>query len=209
MEMHVPDQKANPKHPQQIVLRISLTRATALLILLLICTLAVLTYSLQPARTPTRPEHTPTPLWHLVPNGNFESEDMWPNQTNSKGKFVRSTDLAYDGIYSAKTVTLNHNEGYAHISNPISTEIGKSYILSAYFHTQNMPNGNLSVDLADTHSTRINATPGQTGWQLRYAHFTANDKSVRIRIICDGHVRSTETGYIDCIAFTPAAEFKP
>jgi len=149
--------------------------------------------------------------WDLVPNGNFENDPTnWPPQLlEQRGRFVRSTDKAVDGMFSLKTIPGDNGCGFAHITDEFPTIPGRGYVLSCFFYTQQMLHGNLYVDLAQTLDVRVKATPGKEGWQFKHTTFVAVGESVRIRVVCDGPMRSTYVGYVDCVALTPVETFSP
>lgn len=200
--------------PDPITIRISFTKFTIALITFFITALGTLAYYLSPK--PPAPNlnaaPTHTQLWHLTPNGNFEAEPTnWDKQLPDQlNYFTRSTTTCYDGLFSMKTNITAHHTGFANISEPLPVTPGKNYTLSAYFHTQHFPAGNLYLDLADTHNSfKLRARPSTAHWHFKYATFTAQAESIRIRLVCDGPIKSTYIGYIDCVALTPTEEFVP
>ncbi|MBX3399277.1 MAG: serine/threonine protein kinase [Gemmataceae bacterium] len=162
-----------------------------------------------------------TGRWDLVPNGDFE-EDVpghpagWPPQVpddnRGLGVFRRSAAQAFQGRASAQAVPAKDiaNTGFAHITDYLRVVPYRRYVLSAFFHTEALTSGELSLDLASvSFDVRVVAPPRVKGWQFRWCSFTPTQDRIRIRLVRDGKVRAGESGFIDGVAVTLADDFLP
>ncbi|MDB5307117.1 MAG: hypothetical protein JWO38_1319 [Gemmataceae bacterium] len=177
-----------------------------------------------PAPTADPPLNTPPGggRWVVAPNGDFEAEAPggwpagWPPQmpahAGAWGRFVRSTRMAVSGRASAEVVALRDlpgPRGFAHITDEQQVTPGRRYILSGWFDTTEMPDGNLYLDLAQTgFNVIVMATPGKP-WHFAWKEFTPDGEWVRIRLVRDRAVKAGERAYVDCVGLTPADEFAP
>jgi serine/threonine protein kinase len=139
---------------------------------------------------------------NLIENGSFkEGFKEWGYQTGGEnvGEFVIDETKGCDDSYSIRhsSKVESSNSATALVSPPIRVEVGRKYKLSACFDASMMTEGNLSLDLADTHGIRLNAEIELSGWQEINHEFIARDKVIRIRIIRDGKTIPGEFGWVD------------
>lgn len=153
--------------------------------------------------------------WTVVPNGGFEMGDLseWTRRSTPSGGFEASDDQAAVGAQAAKAVaSAIGGEGFTLESTPVAVVEGRQYVLSGFFHAEDVSSGKLYIDLTDApFEVNVLSESGLPGWQFAWGTFTVTDEfeSVIVRTVRGGPVTAGEHGYFDEIAVTPASQFLP
>jgi hypothetical protein len=154
-----------------------------------------------------------TGSYDVLPNGDFETGDKtnWDNVWPTRGVFVTSNEEAFDGTYSAKTETYTTSgDGYALIQYNVSVSEGQDFVLSGFFHTEGLSQGNFYLDMDDAaFEIHVLATLGQ-GWHFVWETISIpmGVNSVNVRLVRSSDRSPTDRGYIDEVALTPAGNFE-
>jgi hypothetical protein len=167
-----------------------------------------------------------TGKFNLVPNGGFETGATTPqwgagagSGVGGFGGFVISTN-AFDGHYSAASQsdfpTLSNGAGYAWQQTIMGLTPGSIYVLSGYFNTVDLTNGNLYLDMDGIPGnptpgfSGISPTNNPSGWFFSYQDFLANSSTMTVRMVRDQYFNTLlGDGYIDDVAITPVSQFVP
>lgn len=171
----------------------------------------------------------------LISNGGFETGDLthWPGRiigTSNPGDFAVTTERAFSGSYSAKTVPARNftGPGFSRVHDAIALTGGVEYIIGGYFYFDQLLLPAVYLDLNDVSGTQVAGgdinferlfdvttaeandflSNNQDRWIFAYESFTPLiDLNVTPRIVMDRNVQTSSLAYIDDVFLIEASSF--
>ena len=152
-----------------------------------------------------------------VPGGTFEVGDSlagWGDH-NNVGSLTTVTSPAQRGDQVGRLSGWSNGNYAVHKSLDNTLTAGQSYVLSGFFRGDDL-GGSVAVDIGNfggqawygvanfSHATTQD-TVGK--WYFGYVTFTADNPTMRVRLVRNGPTATFASTYFDDIAVTPAADF--
>jgi hypothetical protein len=158
-----------------------------------------------------------TGTYTTVPGGTFEPSDPltgWGDYLNI-ATIIPVTTPTQRGDQVGKLSGWSNGWYAVNKSLDNSLIVGQSYVLSGFFRADN-EGGSIAADIgnfagqfwAGEANFALAANASTVGkWYFGYVTFTANNPTMRVRLVRNGPTTTFASSYFDDVAVTPAAEF--